>query len=152
MTATEEVFNIINPSDKYTINGERRACIAAVAYLGDGQYGLDTTDGENVLPVLFLPGEEAIPGTLEQLLGEPFADYWVAHRLKIADALDNVVVGDAKAFALGLEHAADKDAFRAMWHDANRSSLNDIGGAARELAKAIRKKAASEAADDQGPQ
>ncbi len=39
-----------------------------------------------------------------------------------------------------IDDPAKSEAFREKWHDTKRSSMNDIGGAAREMARRLLRK------------
>ncbi len=111
------VFEIINPSDPYTVETDEfaAACLATIA-LGYGHYGLKEIGGEGrEMPIFLFGGHDAwfrkqFGKTLPQLAE-------VAPRAKIAQCLESVTLCDAD----------------------EPSSLNDIGRRARELAAAMRK-------------
>ena len=139
------VYEIINPSDPYTIEGDDFAVVClAVAILGQGAYGLKTTDDDDDMPILLFGMAddwfpEKLGKTFEELLNEtPHA--------AIADCLDSVLLcslWERKAYndALAIIEDADKrQALREQWLEERRSSLNDIGGRAYALARGIRRK------------
>jgi len=138
------VYDISNPADKYTMRGERDACIVAALLLGEGAYGLDDVEtGEQVLPFLLVATRDAVDEWLREhigVAGEGLAQYVRDHRRVVADALASVVIGRRDVYEIALAHipAAEQEAFRAEWHDAHRSSMNDIGARAWALAEKLK--------------
>ena len=126
------VWEIANPSDKYTIKGPFMACAVAVAVLGNGAYGIEGT------PVLF-----GWDGWLKDKGIEDLSAYIDAHKGEIADALDSVLIGSEAdraevESALALMPAEKRAAWLNERHDRRRSSMNNIGGRARKLAAMLR--------------
>jgi hypothetical protein len=127
-----EVFEIANPSDKYTIKGPFMACAIAVAMLGNGAYGIKGT------PVLF--GWDA---WLKEKGIEDLSAHIAAHKIEIAAALESVLIGSEAdrrevESALALMPEDKRAAWLAERHDNRRSSMNNIGERAHKLARAIR--------------
>lgn len=137
-------WEIINPSDKYTITAPTFAAAAAAALLiGEGKLALEPEHDEGQRMPLFLFGGH------EEFIAEHFGGdlvRWIDdHKSEVADALDSVLLG-------GLGRRADYDAavaaiddpeklarFRERWQE-KRSSMNDIGGYAHRLAAHLRGK------------
>ncbi|KKM88914.1 hypothetical protein LCGC14_1253980 [marine sediment metagenome] len=130
---------IINPSDPYTMECENFVVGAvAVCLLGGGKLGLDSEDGEHSTPVLFgwddwfkEQGISDLPSFLKQ------------NKPAIADALDSVRIGDTKdrlAEVAATKYMTPEDAekYRAKIHNNRRSSMNDIGSRAWQMAKALK--------------
>jgi hypothetical protein len=119
-------FNLINPSDPYTFEADDLEVAAvAVCLLGEGKYpadamGADADQGNNVPPFLFGGHDEWFTARF----GAGFEDttlHCLTHRTDaVARVLESMKLGSVR-----------------------RSSLNDIGGRARELAKGIREKYAA---------
>ena len=115
-------YEIINPSDPYTIeHTDFLALAAACVLLGNGQYGLAPVghDGERVPIFIF--------GGFDKWWHEhsPTADldaYLEANKRAIAEAMDSVALTSSE-----------------------RSSLNDIGGRAKKWAAKLRE------GDTEGP-
>lgn len=129
------LFEIINPSDPYTLETDSyAAAVAAVCILGEGKYGLDPIDCDVPKVPLALFGD--LPPHVYQAAGVKDFDE-LAARLNsdaafneaTAAALDSVRIGTER------ERTADKAS-----HDDRRSSLNDIGGRAWAYAEALRGK------------
>jgi hypothetical protein len=115
------IYEIVNPSDPYSIDGEREAVCAAVLLLGEGMYGVQAQDGERELPVLaFCPGDQPERWWREQF-GRSIGDSLSALRAEMAAALATVRLGRPGDPA-----------------PRERSSLNDIGARATRLAARLR--------------
>jgi hypothetical protein len=108
-------YEIINPSDPYTIeHSDFLALAAACVLLGNGQYGLQPIghDGERV-PIFIFGGFEA---------------WWAAHSPE-AD-IDDYIEKNTQAIAEAMESVS--------LTSGRRSSLNDIGGRAKKWAAHLR--------------
>jgi hypothetical protein len=119
-------FTIINPSDDYTIDCATLE-IAAVACLtiGRGKYAFKQDGGSIEIPTFLFGGyqdwfmktfKESVDDVFERVMKEP---------LKLADAFDSVLIKGCKT-----KEDSDK----------KRSSLNDIGQYAWDMASTIRRK------------
>jgi hypothetical protein len=147
------LYEIINPSDPYTIEVEDFD-VAAVAcvMLGRGTYGfvpIDATGAERnapSVPIFFFGSVGdwfhvtfgvSLSGLLDRVLAEK--------REALATALESVLIGEpaqrATFFATAPTDRAEFEIARAVWHEARRSSMNDIGARAWELACRVRKEA-----------
>ena len=114
-------FNLVNPSDPYTLEADDFEIGAVVVcLLGNGKYpadalGDDANKGNNVPPFLFGGHDEwfeaRFGGTYESVVQKCLKE----RADSVARAFESVTLGSKE-----------------------RSSLNDIGGNARELAKAVR--------------
>lgn len=134
------LFEVINPSDAYTFEADSYGVAAAAGlFLGEGRYGLQEVGGEWSMPVFIFGG--AIEW-FDSQFGD-FSAFTEANKPKIAAALDSLVIGSATermAYDTALAEISDADrreAFKAKWHDRNRSSMNNIGARAKKLAAAI---------------
>lgn len=130
------ICEIINPSDKYTlITDDFKLAAVAVAILGNGKYGLKNIDGDESSPVLF--GWES---WFQEQGIEDLSKYIDDHKTDIAMILDTVLIGDRSDVENTLPLIAEDQ--RQKWlddrHDRKRSSMNDIGKAAKSIAKALR--------------
>lgn len=131
------ICEIINPSDAYTLRTDDfQLAAVAIAVLGGGAFGLAEIGGdEKRTPALFgweeWLDEESID--VEKYLKERGAD--------LADVLDSVLIGQDRSEA---EMTAKNippeklDKWLADRHDMKRSSMNDIGSAAWDLAARLR--------------
>lgn len=138
-------FEIVNPSDAYTISGEDvEAAILACVYLGNGKYALRDEKDEQQCPLFLFGGtddyfQHRFKMTLEQFMKSISLD-------RLATALESVTIGSIasnRELDELLSHITDeveREKFLAKRHDKRRSSLNDIGARSKEIAKAIRKK------------
>ena len=107
-------YEIINPSDKAYISGNdlKRVCVATII-LGDGLYGLSMKDGHNIMPVV------------------RFAKNWFKEKFDqpIADAIEECI-----------QREDFYKIFESVRLDSERTSLNDIVGRAKNLAKMVKRK------------
>lgn len=109
-------YEIVNPSDPYTMEAEdiRVAAIVAV-WLGSGQYSLKALeDGAEGVPFFMFGGFEQWWDARCSLTTDAFSE---ARGPELIAALDSVTLGSEK-----------------------RSSMNDIGGRAKEWAQVLRAK------------
>jgi hypothetical protein len=145
------IFEIINPSDPYTLVGSKEAAIVAVTFLGGGKYGLGGEDG-NEMPFLMFMSEDEVDTYFKKVLGMPLLDWVDNNRTELIECFDSVLIGgkgERQTFEKGLELIDDeskKKAWREEWHDRKRSSMNDIGGRAQDYALQMRQKMAQGAA------
>lgn len=151
------LFEIINPSDSYTMEAaDRETAALAVLVLGEGKYALVELDPEtgystdkspNDVPLFLFGGatlwfEGTFGRTLDAALEDP------ASRAKMADALDSVLIGKGSARielrdALAEMTPEGRERFLAKRHDRKRSSMNNIGRRAQALAARLRGSAAA---------
>lgn len=135
------VCEIINPSDPYTIECESFLIGAVAVYiLGGDKMALQREEGDDGTPILFgREGEEWIADR-----GVPDVAAFVdQNKLALADALASVRIGSVRersqnAVAIAHMTVVDAEKYLAEFHDKRRSSMNDIGGRAWQLAKRLR--------------
>ena len=120
-------FEIVNPSDPYTMEADDMRTAAVVCcLLGEGTYmlkGLGDAKGQDVPPFLL--------NGMDQWFTEKFGGNFEA-------TFDAIMATNAEALARSFESV--------KLEAANRSSMNDIGAMAKECAGAIRKMAAKKSA------
>lgn len=140
--AMETIFEIVNPSDPYTIDGtDRLAACVATLFLGSGGYGLRDADGELIMPILVFGGFEE---WLRQQAITDFDAWMTEHIGAVIHALDSVQIGSAQdrrrmqAVWAAISDPAERAKAQAAWHDERRSSMNNIGVVARDLAALLR--------------
>ena len=137
-----DVYEIINPSDPYTLRAADPAIAAAACFLlGEGQYSLHTPDGESACP-LFLFGGDPL-GWYERQFGTAFPTVLENRRAEVAAALESVLYGNFSAreeidAATALMAPGAVRGFLAERHERLRSSLNNIGRRAWAIAEALR--------------
>lgn len=141
------LFDIINPSDPYTMEApdmETAAC--AVCLLGSGQYGLNelTGDKSGHVPVFLLGGhDEWFTKQFGQDFGATLDAVIASRRHVLAAALASVRIGDAamrRQFDSDLSKLSSDDeaaVFLTAFHDSKRTSMSDIGRHAWSLGVAI---------------
>jgi hypothetical protein len=137
-----KTYEIINPSDPYTIEAEsfKTACVA-VCLLGNGQWAVKSTDEKEEMPMFLFGGHDE---WFEMTFGEPFKNALDSISPKeLSDCLGSVVIGSPtqriiyyKTLAL-IDDPAKKQAYREHWHNKYRSSMNDIGRTAWAIASKI---------------
>lgn len=137
------IFEVINPSDKYTIETDSWdvACLACLI-LGKGQYALEEIGGKYYMPFFIMGGlEEWIEDEFDVDLMQ-FMKNTKKKQAEIIDCLNSIVIGDRDAYTRGLESLSGEDAaqnaFKTAWRDSHRSSLNDIGTYAKNYAAKMR--------------
>ena len=143
------VYEIINPSDPYTIEADFEAATIAITLLGKGFYGLKDGDKKMVVPLLFVFTENGTDDWFQNNLGGSTGE--VLGKLKGDDidlmerviaALKSIVIGsfeerevyNSMMVNLSKEEAASKDW---TWHDERRTSLTDIRRAALAWASVL---------------
>lgn len=140
------LFEIINPSDAYTIEApdlEIAACACVV--LGQGKYAFKPLDdGGEEVPLFLFGGHDEwftekcganLDTTLERVLENRRAD--------LANCLDSALIGsaaDRREFDMMTagDTPEQRTAKRDARHEQRRSSLNDIGGRAYAIATNLR--------------
>lgn len=131
------IYDIINPSDPYTIEGEHAVCCIATAILGEGHYGLQAADGTQAMPLLlFNTAETWFPKTF----GKSFADLLHATPPEaLAMCLESVLCCSLKERLVyeASDNPAARGVLRLEWSE-RRSSMNNIGERAYAIAAQLR--------------
>lgn len=143
------IYEIINPSDAVTIEAQDSVLASiAIIVLGNGQYGLYDEDGRTVLGIFALSKPEKLIEWLRDngVEDAKMDEFYAKNGEEIAAILESVVYGkieDRKAITALTESMTKSDRLKALakYNDSKRSSMNNIGSAASELAKGFRKKA-----------
>lgn len=146
------LYEIINPSDPYTIAADDPEVAAVACFLlGNGQYAFKPIDGpeDAEVPILILvSADEWCEEKFGKKVGLLIADVINNKADALIACLESCLIGrerDRREFEQAIALIDDpkkREEFRAARHDLRRSSLNDIGGRALQLAVAVRKKAA----------
>lgn len=141
------IYDIINMSDSYTIKAESLD-VAAVAclLLGSGQYGFAPLEDGGVKIPLFMFGgvDEWFREHFGKDVGPCVEEIREKRAGELADCLDSCLIGsltDRQEYERELElieSPESREKFRAERHDKRRTSMNDIGGRAYEMAKRLR--------------
>ena len=127
------IYEIVNPSDPYTIDCPDLEIATAFNLFFGGPYALEPQDGGESVPIfLFMSNESYHKWCVERFGLEPGK---LLHRVieerteEFADALDSVLIGDREKFELQARTMSfeQRRQFRRRWHDEQRSSLQDIG-------------------------
>ena len=136
------ICEIINPSDPYTLDdcGDFVAAGWAVAMLGNGLYGLECKEAGLRTPVL--------AGWPEWIRDNNIDDrFTLSNAAKLADIFDTVLPGgvtDRPGIAATLAMMPEEG--HAAYLDNMRSSMNDIGRAAKGFANKLREVAERQSA------
>lgn len=136
------IYEIINPSDPYTIEGELLTACIATAILGNGKYALQDADGNEAMPILMF---DPVAVWFTEAFGKPFGDLLEATPPDIlASCFESVLCCSLRerqvyedALAL-VENEAKRRQLREKWLDERRSSMNNIGGRAYAIAASLR--------------
>lgn len=113
-------YEIINPSDPYTMTADDLQIAAAVVcLLGEGKYAAKPTAGAgSEVPMFLFGGHDKWFAQMFGMNFEATIDHVMTHRGdELAQALESVTLASQE-----------------------RSSLNDIGGRAKAMAQAVRRK------------
>lgn len=141
------LFNIINPSDPYTMRAvDLEIAAVAVCMIGSGEYALEEIGGDRSGHVpMFLFG--GLDEWFTKQFGRGFnatVEVVVSKRAdELIKALASVHIGTPANKAAFDEQAAqctDEDAYSDLLHklhDEKRSSMNDIGRRAWHLARSV---------------
>jgi len=138
------LFEVINPSDPYTcIADDIKIAQAAILVLGDGIYGLKCIDdGEDYSVCLLFADEKTAEAILKDIFGN-FEKYLKDNKVEIADCLESFWCGsvaerniyDELMKVLPNDERINK---KKELHNKRRSSLNNIGEVAWQLADQFR--------------
>lgn len=141
------LYEIINPSDPYTMECERfDVASAAILFLGEGRYAGRCGDDTKSVPLFFFGGAEK---WFKETHGVELGEFLAKEKAAIGDALANVAIGsvqdrtDFNAAVAAISDLAARQRFIEERHDHRRSSMNNIGKRAMRLAEAMRKSAES---------
>lgn len=98
------IYEIINPSDPYTIKGEFKIAVLSTILLGEGSYALQSESGDEHMPVFLFCGAME---WLRAQFGQDFdlSAAFDTHAAEIADCLDTVLIGrfqDRRTYEDGL--------------------------------------------------
>jgi hypothetical protein len=125
------IYEIINPSDKYTMeSNDKAAACAACLFLGEGKYALSDMDGNRVLPILAF-GNADPNEVMQDTCGITLTETVATKKPAIAAALRSVMIGDPSFRTLWKDASEET---KAKYLDENRSSMNNIAKRAQQLA------------------
>jgi hypothetical protein len=142
------LFNIINPSDSYTIKTDDKeaACVACLL-MGEGQYGLEEIGGKFEMPILmFGGGDEFFKSQFGKSMEESVKLYRGDKVAVLIETLRSTLVGsvgerqtheDALKFITDPEK---RQQYIDEYKDKKRGSMNNIGGYAIRLADHLEKR------------
>lgn len=141
------LFEIINPSDPYTIEAPNmKIAAAACVLLGNGAYAFKPLEGEGAVevPMFFLGGHdewfnENFGQNTEAVCGDVVDNF----KAQLAACLDSITYGsatDRREFERLTEHSepAERQKLRIERNRNRAGSLNDIAGRAHAYARNLR--------------
>lgn len=141
------IWEIINPSDKYTLStDDHKLAALVICLIGEGKYGGDEVSGDRKVPLFLFGGhDEWFQANFGQTFEEALS---TCDKGALADVFDTVLIGgiaDRMSYEKGIEliSAPEKRIeWRDHWHDNRRSSMNNIGVRAWNIAANLRRKIA----------
>jgi len=147
-------YEIVNPSDAYTIKGEPLVVCVMVTLIGGGAYGVDPCDPETENPdmPMFVFGGDPEAWFKEKFEIESIGAWLDDHLEEGAVCLESALIGhssDRRMVEAALAEMPDEESrkrFLAKYRDDKRSSMNDIGGHCEAQAAKFREVLAEEAA------
>jgi len=127
------LYEIINPSDAYHFEAASRdVATAVVVLLGDGSYGAREVGSDWQTPVMF-----GWLGWLKEQ-GYDMDEVIEEKRAEVVAGLRSVLIGGPETDRIAVLAMTDEQ--RAERHDKLRSSINDIGSRAWDIADALEKR------------
>lgn len=140
---TAAIWEIVNMSDPYTILcDDHEVAALACLMLGEGHYAFREVQGGREVPIFLFGGAQE---WFTEQFKRSLSDSLKSNALALADALDSVMIGrpsERQAYELALAHIPTPEGratYRAAVLDEQRSSLNNIGQRAWNLAARLRK-------------
>lgn len=143
------IYEIINPSDAMTLEADDSLLASvSIIILSQGDYGLIDEDDRTVLPIFRFSDPEKLIKWLHgnNVDSNKIEEFYAKNGDEMATILESVVYGkidDRKGIVALTEKMSASDRVEALakWNESKRSSMNDIGERAHELAKVLRRKA-----------
>ena len=141
------LYEIVNPSDPYTIEAESLdVAFVACIFLGGGQYGLrEIQNGRTAIPLFIFGGcEEWCKGEFKESFKAIVDRVTTEKSSELAACLDSCLIGngqDRETYQTGLQlidDPAKREQWRSKWHEDRWSSLNNIGARAWRMARELR--------------
>ena len=146
------IYEIINPSDPYTLEADEPSVACAACLLLSPAFGLRSQDDSvNMPPARFAGYQE----WFEEHFHANVDKFIKSHLLEIVAVLDSVLIGEAQDRidfyeALKLtDDPAKKQQWREQYLARRRSSMNNIGGEAMRMADGIRASVAKAATEQE---
>ncbi|ENV14705.1 hypothetical protein F965_00051 [Acinetobacter schindleri NIPH 900] len=142
------LFEIINPSDECTMQGDNLEVLAvACCLIGSGRYALKGLDTEESVPMFIFGGhDEWFSEKFGRKFDESMDKVTKDHMLELVQSLDSVLLGNQKdrqdyeKTLQSIESEQAKLAFKQEFKEKNRSSINDICARSWQYADMFRNK------------
>lgn len=142
-------YELINPNDPYTFIAKDYETAVLTVFLISTMYGANSKDGEDDIPIFLFGGSrEWYKRQFNRTPDEGLS----AKKHQVVDSLESFMYGsfeDRKRYQAALNAITDadkKEQFVREWQD-GRSSLNNIGGYAHNLAKKMKGELKEQQAD-----
>jgi hypothetical protein len=150
------LYEIINPSDPYHFEAnDLEIAAVCISVLGEGmyaahpvqkgKYGSESVEGAEKVPIFMFGSQDKwFKKHFNKTFSESFDAVLKTRKNELAEAFESVKIGSLEDLEVyndamnAIDDDKKKDAFRKKWIDHKQSSLNDIGGRARILAKNTR--------------
>jgi len=147
--AVMHLYEIGNPSDPYTMEcTDDVVAVVAVLFLGEGAYFLKPLNrpdsGASLAPFLLIDGETRLQKWCDDHGVADLGEWAIDHAEAVAAALDSVLVGsaaDRQTFEKMLACVSSEEErakARAVYYEGKRTSMNQIGRRAQQLAAKFR--------------
>lgn len=139
------IHEIINPSDKYTIEcDDMKLLTATIFILGEGMYSTSSKETDFKVPITVFGPVDGLT-FFKETFGEDLSVYIQKNKSLLSDCLWSVCLGDETQreyyFSELNKRKTDeeKDIFIKKYYDKNQSSMNDIGGRAIAFSRMLKK-------------
>lgn len=139
------IWELINPSDKYTFEADSPIVACIVATILSGSYSAKQIDPkpENEVSVGMLSFIDNPEAFFKETYGISLDDAMDKYIKQIKKSFESFVIGDRKEYITILSFitsSTQQNIFREWWNDRKRSSINNIGKQAADYAKQLGEK------------
>lgn len=139
-------WEIVNPSDPYTMDGDDHDVVATVVvFLGQGRYAAQEVNGSRFVPMMLFGVDDAwSTATFGCAVADLLARTVETKRAAVVAAFESVVIASAHERAMFdegmrlIDDPAERERWRTTWNERRRSSMNNIGKRAQQLADTFR--------------
>lgn len=139
------IYDLVNPSDPYTFEASSKEVAALVVIRLSTNYGAKAVNEEDNIPVFICFNAEEIQKWYKDTFGRTIEEGARTLRSEIIKGFESFVLGDRKerecyeAAIAAIDDPQKRSTFITKWDDIKRSSLNNIGGRACEIAQEMKK-------------
>lgn len=145
------IYELINPSDPYTFIADCCETAALTTFCLSSAYGAKPQEGDEEVPAFLLGNPDK---WYKDTFGRSVPEGLEAKKQELIKSLDSMLYGDFDKRAIyeaAIKAITDEDKrreYEKAWSD-RRSSFNDIGAYAKQLAKAMLRKEKANGKDDE---